>query len=254
MKKFSSILILILISFISLSAQSNENTTWTIGAVAETSGMDPDNIDWSSRAFLITHAYLRNDTFLIEDFDTFHIGNLRKEIQGFAKRKIYTFTDEYGQTGTIVFQTDPTNMDDDHRYLIFVLFDNAVKGRVFIANKPRITQTGNNHDEDAVPFVMVEEKPSFMGGDANQFSKWVNMHLVYPEDAKISGIQGRVTTEFTVGSDGKVYNIKVLNGVHPSLDAEAVRVISMSPRWTPGRQKEKAVPVVFTFPVIFKLR
>ena len=109
-------------------------------------------------------------------------------------------------------------------------------------------------EEESIPFVMVEEKPSFMGGDANQFSKWVNQRLVYPETAKENGVQGRVTLEFTVGKDGKVSKVKVLRGVDPSLDQEAVRVVSMSPKWTPGKQRDQAVPVVYTFPVIFKLR
>ena len=109
-------------------------------------------------------------------------------------------------------------------------------------------------EEESIPFVMVEEKPSFMGGDANQFSKWVNQRLVYPETAKENGVQGRVTLEFTVGKDGKVGKVKVLRGVDPSLDQEAVRVVSMSPKWKPGKQRDQAVPVVYTFPVIFKLR
>ncbi len=109
-------------------------------------------------------------------------------------------------------------------------------------------------EEESVPFVMVEEKPSFMGGDANQFSKWVNQRLVYPETAKENGVQGRVTLEFTVGKDGTVGKVRVLRGVDPSLDKEAVRVVSMSPKWTPGKQRDRAVPVVYTFPVIFKLR
>ena len=109
-------------------------------------------------------------------------------------------------------------------------------------------------EEESIPFVMVEEKPSFMGGDANQFSKWVNQRLVYPETAKENGVQGRVTLEFTVGKDGKVGKVRVLRGVDPSLDQEAVRVVSMSPKWKPGKQRDQAVPVVYTFPVIFKLR
>ena len=93
-----------------------------------------------------------------------------------------------------------------------------------------------------------------MGGDANAFSKWVNERLVYPEIAKENGVSGRVTLQFTVNTDGSVSNIKVLRGVDPSLDKEAVRVVSMSPKWTPGKQRDRAVKVTYTFPVIFQLR
>ncbi len=109
-------------------------------------------------------------------------------------------------------------------------------------------------EEEAIPFQLVEEKPSFQGGDANQFSKWVNQRLVYPEIAKENGVQGRVTLQFTVEKDGTVTKVRVLRGVDPSLDKEAVRVVSSSPKWKPGKQRDRAVPVTYTFPVIFQLR
>ena len=109
-------------------------------------------------------------------------------------------------------------------------------------------------EEEAIPFQLVEEKPSFQGGDANQFSKWVNSRLVYPEIAKENGVSGRVTLQFTVEKDGSVTKVRVLRGVDPSLDKEAVRVVSMSPKWKPGKQRDCAVPVTYTFPVIFQLR
>ncbi|MCQ2157938.1 MAG: energy transducer TonB [Bacteroidales bacterium] len=109
-------------------------------------------------------------------------------------------------------------------------------------------------EEEAIPFQLVETKPSFNGGDANEFSKWVNQRLVYPEIAKENGVQGRVMLQFTVNADGTVSNVKVLRGVDSSLDKEAVRVVSSSPKWKPGRQRDRAVKVTYTFPVIFQLR
>lgn len=109
-------------------------------------------------------------------------------------------------------------------------------------------------EEEAIPFQLVEEKPSFNGGDANEFSKWVSQHLEYPEIAKENGVQGRVTLSFTVNADGTVSNVKVLRGVDPALDKEAVRVVSSSPKWKPGKQRDRAVKVTYTFPVLFQLR
>ena len=109
-------------------------------------------------------------------------------------------------------------------------------------------------EEEAIPFQLVETKPSFMGGDANTFRSWVNERLEYPEIAKENGVQGRVMLQFTVGADGKVSNVRVVRSVDPSLDKEAVRVVSMSPKWTPGKQRDRAVKVTYTFPVIFQLR
>ncbi len=109
-------------------------------------------------------------------------------------------------------------------------------------------------EEEAIPFQLVEQKPSFQGGDANAFSKWVAQNLNYPEIAKENGVQGRVMLQFKVNANGTVSDVKVLRGVDPSLDKEAVRVVSSSPKWEPGRQRDRAVPVTYTFPVIFQLR
>lgn len=109
-------------------------------------------------------------------------------------------------------------------------------------------------EEEAIPFQLVEQKPSFQGGDANAFSKWVANNLNYPEIAKENGVQGRVMLQFKVNANGTVSDVKVLRGVDPSLDKEAVRVVSSSPKWEPGRQRDRAVPVTYTFPVIFQLR
>lgn len=109
-------------------------------------------------------------------------------------------------------------------------------------------------EEETIPFALVEKKPSFQGGDANSFSAWVNNNLVYPEVARENGVSGRVMLSFTVNPDGSVSDVKVLRGVDPSLDKEAVRVISSSPKWEPGRQRDRAVKVTYTFPVVFQLR
>ena len=109
-------------------------------------------------------------------------------------------------------------------------------------------------EDDPIPFVTVEQKPTFNGGDANGFAKWVNSRLVYPEIAKENGVEGRVTLQFTIGKDGRLQDVKVLNSPDESLAQEAVRVVSSSPKWEPGRQRDRAVKVSYTFPVIYRLR
>ena len=109
-------------------------------------------------------------------------------------------------------------------------------------------------EEEAIPFQLIEDRPKFQGGDASNFSKWVNQRLVYPEIAKENGVQGRVMLQFTIEKDGSLTKVKVLRGVDPSLDKEAVRVVSTSPKWSPGKQRDRAVPVTYTFPVVFQLR
>ena len=109
-------------------------------------------------------------------------------------------------------------------------------------------------EEEEIPYVFVEQKPSFRGGDANSFSKWVASKLVYPEIAKETGIQGRVMVAFSINTDGSVSNVRVTRSLDPALDKEAVRVISSSPKWTPGKQRDRAVKVSYSIPVIFQLR
>ena len=109
-------------------------------------------------------------------------------------------------------------------------------------------------EDEVIQFIHVEQKPMFQGGEANGFSKWVNAHLVYPEIAKENGVEGRVTLQFTIGKDGKVQDVKVLAAPDPSLAEEAVRVVSSSPKWEPGRQRDRTVKVSYTFPVIYPLR
>ena len=146
-------------------------------------------------------------------------------------------------------------VDDDIEIkedLLVNLEDNANLGVEIMDYKAEVVE--EVVEEEAIPFALVEEKPKFQGGDANKFSKWVNSKLVYPEIAKENGVQGRVTLQFTVNTDGSVSNVTVLRGVDASLDREAVRIVSSSPKWQPGKQRERPVKVTYTFPVIFQLR
>ena len=145
---------------------------------------------------------------------------------------------------------DDIKLDDD----LFINTEDDANLGVDIMDYKEAAVEEEEVEEEAIPFQLVEQKPSFNGGDANEFSKWVNSRLVYPEIAKENGVQGRVTLQFTVEADGRVTNVRVLRGVDESLDKEAVRVVSSSPKWKPGKQRDRAVKVTYTFPVIFQLR
>ena len=108
-------------------------------------------------------------------------------------------------------------------------------------------------EENPVPFNEIESKPSFDGGDINNFSKWVNGQLVYPKSAKDAGVQGKVTVSFKVNTDGSVSDIEIIEGVCSSIDDEVIRVINLSPKWTPGKKKNKEVACKMLLLVIFML-
>lgn len=104
-------------------------------------------------------------------------------------------------------------------------------------------------------FYIVEEMPTFNGGDpATEFRKYIQQNLRYPEIAAENDISGRVIVQFAVNSQGKIVDAVVLMGVDPSLDREALRVVNSSPPWKPGKQRGKAVKVLFTFPINFVLQ
>jgi protein TonB len=103
------------------------------------------------------------------------------------------------------------------------------------------------------PEIRVQEMPSFPGGD-EALLKFIAEALKYPDAAISNGIEGRVTVRFVVSSDGTVKRAEVLRGVDPLLDQEALRVVSTLPKWKPGKQNGKAVPVWFFVPVNFKLK
>ena len=95
--------------------------------------------------------------------------------------------------------------------------------------------------------------PRFQYGTTHQFDSWVHAHLEYPQRAREAGIEGVVLTSYDVCEDGEVRNVKVLVGINDQLDAEAVRVISSSPRWEPAMMNNKPVKVSIQLPVVFTL-
>ncbi len=100
----------------------------------------------------------------------------------------------------------------------------------------------------------VPVKPTFQGGDMNSFSRWINGELVYPTDAIASHVGGKVTISFIIEPDGSVTNVKVRNCNFTSLGEEAMRVISMSPKWKAGENsKGEVVRVWQIVPIIFQI-
>lgn len=109
--------------------------------------------------------------------------------------------------------------------------------------------------EEEEVFYIVEDMPTFNGGEpAVEFRKYIGQNLRYPDIAAENGISGRVIVQFAVSSKGKVVDAVVVAGVDPALDKEAIRVVMTSPSWTPGKQRGKAVKVLFTFPINFVLQ
>jgi TonB family protein len=131
---------------------------------------------------------------------------------------------------------------------------------VALANGPRPlfrqdSQAAPTVPEGAISWNDVDVKPVFLtSSDPSYFlEKWVYQYLKYPRYAQENGIQGRVLVDFIIDESGNVRDVRVSRSIHTSLDDEAVRVISASPKWRPGRHRGKKVRVAVTMPVDFRL-
>lgn len=102
-------------------------------------------------------------------------------------------------------------------------------------------------------FMVAEQMPEFPGG-MKELLKFLQNNLKYPENAMKNNVQGRVIVQFVVEKDGALTEFKVARSVDPDLDAEALRVLQIMPKWKPGMQRGKIVRVKFTVPVSFKLQ
>ena len=107
--------------------------------------------------------------------------------------------------------------------------------------------------EEEVIFQVVEQMPEFPGG-MSEAMKFLAKNIKYPVTAQQAKIEGRVIVQFVVGKDGSISDVHTVRSVSPELDAEAIRVVSMMPKWNPGKQRGKAVSVSYTMPIMFRLQ
>lgn len=107
-------------------------------------------------------------------------------------------------------------------------------------------------------FFVVEEMPSFNGAkniekSKSDFLKYIEKEIKYPQEAIDKKIEGKVFVQFVINKEGYIKEAKIVKGVHPALDQEALSVVYSSPRWQSGKQRGLAIKVVLTFPIEFKL-
>jgi len=110
-------------------------------------------------------------------------------------------------------------------------------------------------EPEEVVFVVVETMPEFPGGQQALF-KFLSDNMKYPVIAQENGIQGTVVCQFVVNKDGSIVDVEAVRNTSgdPSLEKEAIRVIKAMPKWSPGKQRGKAVRVKYTVPVRFRLQ
>lgn len=114
-------------------------------------------------------------------------------------------------------------------------------------------EIAEEEDENAEPFVVVEEMPMFPGGEV-ELLRYIMENTQYPEVAKENNIQGKVIVRFCVTAKGGVDKVEILKGVDPELDKEAIRVVKTLPAFKPGKQGGKPVPVWYMVPINYTLK
>ena len=130
---------------------------------------------------------------------------------------------------------------------------NDENGEVLKAKEVIATEPVKPKEEENKVFDVVEQMPSFPGG-MGALMQYLSSHIKYPVVAEENGIQGRVICTFVVERDGSITDVRIAKSVDPSLDKEAMRVVSKMPRWIPGKQNGSAVRVKYTLPVTFRLQ
>jgi protein TonB len=143
-----------------------------------------------------------------------------------------------------------TGQDTSKRLSFLMLLRSKENPELFMEEK---VEGSGELSADEMVYTVVEEMPEYPGGEA-ALRKFISEKILYPVIAQENGIQGKVYVTFVVSADGSVKNAKIARGVDPVLDKEALRVVSTMPRWTPGKQRGKAVNVFYTIPISFILQ
>jgi len=154
------------------------------------------------------------------------------------------------------FDTGVANLNPDEVESVRVIKDlNDPLVKKYNAKDGIVVITTKNATTEEEIFYMVDEMPTFNGGDAaKEFRKYIAKTLKYPETAEKNRVSGKVIVQFAVNERGQVEDAVVVRRVDPALDKEALRVVNSSPKWTPGKHEGKAVKVQFTFPFNFVLQ
>lgn len=133
---------------------------------------------------------------------------------------------------------------------IGVSLADCVENKSDVKSNHELNKEHDDSNDDI--YVAAEQMPEFVGG-MGALMRWLGQNIVYPMEALDDGISGRVIMKFVIEKDGTISNPEIVKGVHPLLDAEAFRVISIMPKWTPAKKNGQPIRCYFTLPVSFVL-
>ena len=146
------------------------------------------------------------------------------------------------------FVITTVEIDDDKE---FIVFETEATEETAIITNSFFNQ--DDEKEDGEVFIIVEDMPTFQGGDLTKFWQYVQSNIHYPEVAKENGIHGTVFVSFVVNKNGDVEDIQIMRSVDKALDNEVIRTIRNAPKWKAGEQRGKKVNVSFAMNIKFVL-
>ena len=160
-----------------------------------------------------------------------------EDVQSLEGMVVYAANDaeaKAGKGGPVVFDMPIEEMDKKVKY-----------------TEVKVEETEVQQKEEVI-FQVVEQMPEFPGGMYEAMT-FLAKNIKYPAAAQEAKIEGRVIVQFVVQKDGSISGVQTVQGVSPELDAEAIRVVSLMPKWNPGKQRGQAVSVKYTMPIMFRL-
>ncbi|QHV94574.1 energy transducer TonB [Spirosoma endbachense] len=114
-------------------------------------------------------------------------------------------------------------------------------------------QTDSSSTPDHLIYTVVQQQPEFPGG-MSKLGQYISDNLRYPKAAQVAGLAGRVFIRFLITKQGAIEGVKVLKGVSPEIDAEAIRMVATMPNWVPGKVDGQAVDCFYNLPINFSVR
>lgn len=140
-------------------------------------------------------------------------------------------------------------LTEDKTPVKYAPIENKINELVVVGYAPE----GTTVPEEGTIFEVVEQMPEYPGG-MPAMMEFISKNIKYPAAAQQAKIQGRVTIQFIVNTEGNIINPRVLRSADPLLDAEAIRLTTIMPKWKPGMQRGQAVNVKYTVPIMFRLQ
>lgn len=229
-------------------------------------------IYWYRKSIREVHEYLADEAVLRNGFDKMSYQQLLLKQASGSRFIGLTSTFSYSLSKNRLKMLTMMKSKNSSKIKLALAIPLAVAFMVFFTNSADFVNASNHTElvtteqEDTVKtkneqkkfsedvYYKVDKMPRFQGKKSDHFRYFVTENLKYPEEAVKNKLLGKVYVSFTIDKEGNLVDADVIRSAHPVLDAEALRVINLSPKWEPGENKGEKVNVRYTFPVVFALQ